>query len=348
MIAMPDKVKALLDASVRRVRRIYLLRGIAATLAVAIAATLAAMAVDAFFTLYSDAARWLLSAALYACVLAAAWLFLARPLSRRLDARRMAKILDARHPEHEECLTTLVELVDSAARGDGRPGFSEDLVGILSAKAAAAAAAVDAEREFTSRTIIRRLKALGAIALLLLLSFVLAPHLAGRLFVRAVAPWVDVGNLYSGDIAVKPGDVVALAGTVVRIEAAVADGLHYAPSIRISRRTALGWGEEFADEMKDGVYEATGKGIGGKVPLTVTIEGGKIVSVEVGENGETQGIGSKAIEQLPTLIVEANGIDGVDPCVSGGNTLNAIGRGCGLNLRDLHQRIKHVCAGIQI
>ena len=256
MIAMPDKVKALLDASVRRVRRIYLLRGIAATLAVAIAATLAAMAVDAFFTLYSDAARWLLSAALYACVLAAAWLFLARPLSRRLDARRMAKILDARHPEHEECLTTLVELVDSAARGDGRPGFSEDLVGILSAKAAAAAAAVDAEREFTSRTIIRRLKALGAIALLLLLSFVLAPHLAGRLFVRAVAPWVDVGNLYSGDIAVKPGDVVALAGTVVRIEAAVADGLHYAPSIRISRRTALGWGEEFADEMKDGVYEA--------------------------------------------------------------------------------------------
>ena len=112
MIAMPDKVKALLDASVRRVRRIYLLRGIAATLAAAIAATLAAMSVDACFTLYSDAARWLLSAALYACVLAAAWLFLARPLSRRLDVRRMAKILDARHPEHEECLTTLVELVD--------------------------------------------------------------------------------------------------------------------------------------------------------------------------------------------------------------------------------------------
>ena len=256
MIAMTESAKARLDASVRRVRRIYLLRGIAATLAVAIAATLAAMSVDACFTLYSDAARWLLSAALYACVLAAAWLFLARPLSRRLDVRRMAKILDARHPEHEECLTTLVELVDSAARGDGRPGFSEALVGSLPAKAAAAAAAVDAEREFTSRTIVRRLKALGAIALLLLLSFVLAPHLAGRLFVRAVAPWVDVGNLYSGDIAVKPGDVVALAGTVVRIEAAVADGLHYAPSIRISRRTALGWGEEFADEMKDGVYEA--------------------------------------------------------------------------------------------
>ena len=37
-----------------------------------------------------------------------------------------------------------------------------------------------------------------------------------------------------------------------------------------------------------------------------------ITAVEVGDNSETQGIGSKAIEQLPAEIVEANGIDGVD------------------------------------
>ena len=40
MIGMPESVKAILDASIRRVRRIYLLRGIAATLSVAIAAAL--------------------------------------------------------------------------------------------------------------------------------------------------------------------------------------------------------------------------------------------------------------------------------------------------------------------
>ena len=39
--------------------------------------------------------------------------------------------------------------------------------------------------------------------------------------------------------------------------------------------------------------------------LKTIVKDGKIVSVEVGENGETQGIGSKAIEQLPALIVEA-------------------------------------------
>ena len=64
MIGMPESVKAILDASIRRVRRIYLLRGIAATLSVAIAAALAVMAVDACFTLFSDAARWLLSSLL--------------------------------------------------------------------------------------------------------------------------------------------------------------------------------------------------------------------------------------------------------------------------------------------
>ena len=68
--------------------------------------------------------------------------------------------------------------------------------------------------------------------------------------------------------------------------------------------------------VADGTYEGAGKGIGGNVPVTVTVEGGKITAVEVGENSETQGIGSKAIEQLPDAIVAANGTEGVD-AVSG-------------------------------
>ncbi len=66
----------------------------------------------------------------------------------------------------------------------------------------------------------------------------------------------------------------------------------------------------------DGSYTAEGKGIGGEVPVTVTIKNGKISEVTVGDNSETQGIGSKAIEQLPDAIVEANGTEGVD-AVSG-------------------------------
>ena len=66
----------------------------------------------------------------------------------------------------------------------------------------------------------------------------------------------------------------------------------------------------------DGSYTAEGKGIGGKVPVTVKVEGGKVAEVTVGDNSETQGIGSKAIEQLPEAIVAANGTEGVD-AVSG-------------------------------
>ena len=74
--------------------------------------------------------------------------------------------------------------------------------------------------------------------------------------------------------------------------------------------------ETVAAALKDGSYTASGKGIGGKVPVAVIVRYGKIFSVEVGDNSETQGIGSKAIEQLPDAIVAANGTEGVD-AVSG-------------------------------
>ena len=68
--------------------------------------------------------------------------------------------------------------------------------------------------------------------------------------------------------------------------------------------------------LTDGTYTASGKGFDGEVPVTVTIEGGKIASVTVGYNYATSGIGIMAINQLPVKIVEANGTEGVD-AVSG-------------------------------
>ena len=81
---------------------------------------------------------------------------------------------------------------------------------------------------------------------------------------------------------------------------------------------------EAAASLADGTYTGTGKGIGGNVPVTVTVAGGKITDVEVGDNSETQGIGSKAIEQLPAKIVEANGTDGVDAVSGASVTSKAI------------------------
>ena len=74
----------------------------------------------------------------------------------------------------------------------------------------------------------------------------------------------------------------------------------------------------------DGSYTAEGKGIGGKVPVTVEVKDGKVATVTVGDNSETQGIGSKAIEQLPEAIVAANGTEGVDGIVGATVTSKAI------------------------
>ncbi len=76
--------------------------------------------------------------------------------------------------------------------------------------------------------------------------------------------------------------------------------------------------------LADGTYTGTGKGIGGKFEVTVTVKGGKVTKVEVGENSETEGIGSKAIEQLPEQIVEANGTEGVEALAGATVTSNAI------------------------
>ena len=62
-------------------------------------------------------------------------------------------------------------------------------------------------------------------------------------------------------------------------------------------------------DAADGVYTAAGTGMGGDVNVTVTVEGGKIVSVEVGTHNETPGISDPAIEKIPVAIVEAQSAD---------------------------------------
>ena len=58
---------------------------------------------------------------------------------------------------------------------------------------------------------------------------------------------------------------------------------------------------------------ATTQGFGGDVTVTVEVEDGEIVSVKAEGAGETQGVGSVAIDELPAAIVKAQSvaIDGI-------------------------------------
>ncbi len=68
-----------------------------------------------------------------------------------------------------------------------------------------------------------------------------------------------------------------------------------------------------AATFNPGTYTAVAKGNGGDVPVTVTFSNNAIQKVEVGQNKETPGIGSVAIENLPKSIVakQSLGVEGV-------------------------------------
>lgn len=69
----------------------------------------------------------------------------------------------------------------------------------------------------------------------------------------------------------------------------------------------------YAATYTPGTYEAEAKGFGGAVKVSVTVDEEKIIAVTAAGDGETVGIGSNAIEQLPAKMVEANSaeVDGV-------------------------------------
>jgi len=82
--------------------------------------------------------------------------------------------------------------------------------------------------------------------------------------------------------------------------------------------------ETAAEPATEGkVLTGTAKGFGGDVTVTVTLNGDDITAVEAVGTDETQGIGSKAIEQLPALIIEADSAE-VDGVTGATMTSNAI------------------------
>lgn len=59
----------------------------------------------------------------------------------------------------------------------------------------------------------------------------------------------------------------------------------------------------------DGTYSGSANGMGGALEVQVTVEGGRITEVTVGNHKETPGISDPAIEQIPAAIVAAQSTD---------------------------------------
>lgn len=75
--------------------------------------------------------------------------------------------------------------------------------------------------------------------------------------------------------------------------------------------------------VADGTYQGEAKGMESTITVSVTVKDGKIVDMTA-EGEETQGIGSKALEQLPGDIVAAGTAEGVDGVAGATVTSKAI------------------------
>lgn len=56
---------------------------------------------------------------------------------------------------------------------------------------------------------------------------------------------------------------------------------------------------------KPGTYTASAQGYGGEVTVTVTVSESKVTDVKIEGANETEGIGSKAVESMPEVILAA-------------------------------------------
>ena len=65
--------------------------------------------------------------------------------------------------------------------------------------------------------------------------------------------------------------------------------------------TAAAWA---GGTMTDGTYTATFSGMDGPITLDVTVENDAITAITVTEDNETAGVGAKALEILPSIVIE--------------------------------------------
>ena len=238
---LPPEIAAKLEESVRRVRHILLVRGVSITVAVLVAALLGVMAIDAMVMIFSSAVRWGLWFAAMGATGWTAWTALVKPLRRKFTAAQIAALIERNHPELEERLSTVVELMQS-----GDDTASRRLMESITMDAVRDVGTVTPKKEFTSRTVKPRLIAAGAALGVLAGLFIAFPKATARLVARAIIPSAEVDNIYASSLKVTPGDKILLAGSPFSVSLAVEEGF---PDKAYVRTRTAGKGGESVERM---------------------------------------------------------------------------------------------------
>ena len=243
---LPPELSATLQRATRRIKRIFLLRGLLAVTATAFIALLAVIAIDASFVIYSQIIRLGLSLLGLSATLWVAARELVRPLLQPYSPARIAALIEQRHPELEERLSTVVELL---AMPETRERGSAQLIALITKAAEADARRVSPAREFTGRTIKPKLLVAGTVTGIILFLFLVWPTQFSLLCLRALAPFAELDNLFARHLHVKPGQVTLLIGEPLEVDATLANALQGQAYLRKKKLDSF-WSRETPERMR--------------------------------------------------------------------------------------------------
>ena len=216
---LPDEMAHTLRRLIRRMRWRVVVCGVLAVAATGIGALLVSMGIDAGLTLFSPWARWCLSlSALCATAFSAVW-FLFRPLTRSFGYAWTARVIEARHPELQERISSAVELLASTDAPELRG--SEQLIAALVEEATGDVQAIRPRMEITLDAARPYLAAAGATAAVLGGLFLAWPEQTVFLLTRAAAPFMNLPNVHARDLQVVPGDVLLVQGERLGVEVSI-------------------------------------------------------------------------------------------------------------------------------
>ena len=108
-------------------------------------------------------------------------------------------------------------------------------------------------------------------------------------------------------IIAAQGPVDVVSGATVTSNA-ILEAVENALSGEVAEETvAAEASTPFAINVGDGTHRGSAQGFGGELVLDVTVSGGQITEIVIGENSETPFIAGNAFEQLPAAIIAAQG-----------------------------------------
>ena len=114
---LPREITKPLQSLLGRVRRMQILRGLAALATVVLGGLLVSMAAHLVFAPLPVAVSWVLLGLIGVGALWAGWTWFVRPLKGRITLIQIARWLETRHPEIQERVSLIEDSIRESIRG---------------------------------------------------------------------------------------------------------------------------------------------------------------------------------------------------------------------------------------